>query len=229
MKKYIPSIFTSLNLICGFMALVVGDLYIGSILILTATMFDAMDGFAARAFNAQSEIGAELDSLADLVSFGIAPAYLYLTIAPIDSWIAVVPACVLVASSALRLAIFNTKPSQPYFLGLPTPATALFLVGVFLAHHYGNNEVIALAKNPIVYFSAAAFLSAMMLSKVKMFSLKKINQGLSANKMPVLMLVIFILLLIINIKLAIPIAVLVYILLSVLYNKFSDGYSDSQS
>ena len=71
MTKFIPSIFTSINLICGFIALIIGDHYVGSLLLLFAVGFDVIDGLAARALNAQSEIGKELDSLADLVSFGL--------------------------------------------------------------------------------------------------------------------------------------------------------------
>lgn len=218
-----------MNLICGFVALVIGDHYIGSLLILTAVMLDAMDGMAARALNAQSEIGKELDSLADLVSFGIAPAYLYYLLTPVNHWIGYVPACVLVASSALRLAIFNTKPSAPYFSGLPTPATAFFLVGVFLGYHYENREVLALLNNPTVYFATAAFLSAMMLSNVRMFSLKKINKGLRANKIQLFMLILAIVLAVFFRNLAIPLSVLAYIAISVLHSKFSDAYSEDNS
>lgn len=229
MKKYIPSIFTSMNILCGFVALVLGDHYIGSILILTAAMFDALDGIAARAFNAQSAIGAELDSLADLVSFGIAPAYLYYLLSPVDHWIGLIPACILVASSALRLAIFNTKPSSPYFSGMPTPAVAMFLVGVFLAYHYENREVLALLEHPTVYFSVAALLSALMLSKIKMFSLKKINQGLAANKIQLVFLVITIILIFVNITLALALSMISYVLLSMIHSRFSDSYSDTYS
>lgn len=220
MVKIIPSIFTSVNLLCGFMAIVIGDHYIGVLLLLVATVMDALDGIAARMLNAQSEIGKELDSLADLVSFGLAPAYLYLQLSPADGWISIVPACILVASSALRLAIFNTKPSKPYFEGLPTPASAFFLVGIFLGHHYQNEHIMNLLGNKTIYLSVALFLSMMMLSKIRMFSLKKINQGFKANRLQLLTFVIFLTLLISNFEIAIPLTVVIYIFLSIINSRF---------
>ena len=221
MTKFIPSIFTSINLICGFVALIIGDHYIGSILLLFAVGFDVMDGIAARALNAQSEIGKELDSLADLVSFGIAPAFLYYLLSPMDTWVGFIPPCVLVASSALRLAIFNTKPSSDSFSGLPTPATALFLIGIFLSYSAGNEDIVNLLNNNIIYFVIPFFFAAMMLSKIKMFSFKKINKGVFENKVQWIYLLSIVVFGFININLAFPISVLNYIFLSILNNRFS--------
>jgi CDP-diacylglycerol--serine O-phosphatidyltransferase len=187
-------------------------------------MLDVMDGLAARMLDATSEIGKELDSMADLVSFGVAPAYLYYLLAPMDGWIAIVPAAIYVVAGALRLAIFNTKPSAIYFSGLPIPAAAFFMIGIFLGHHYENQEILTILANPIVYSAICIFLSVMMLSKVKMFSMKKINQGLKANKVQLLILIVFIALLFINKYLAIPLTVIIYILLSIIHSKFSDSY-----
>ncbi|MEE9438465.1 MAG: CDP-alcohol phosphatidyltransferase family protein, partial [Saprospiraceae bacterium] len=77
MKRYIPSIFTSVNLICGFLAILLGDFFVSSWFIFVGMIFDVLDGLAARTLNAQSEIGKELDSMADLITFGVAPTYLY--------------------------------------------------------------------------------------------------------------------------------------------------------
>jgi len=221
MTKFIPSIFTSINLICGFVALVTGDHYIGSILLLFAVGFDVMDGLAARVLNAQSEIGKELDSLADLVSFGIAPAYLYFLLSPLDTWVGYIPPCILVASSALRLAIFNTKPSANDFSGLPTPATAIFMVGIFLAYAAANSEIINLLKNPIVYFSIPFFFSAMMLSKIRMFSFKKVTKGLRHNRVQIIFLLCIVVFAFVDVNLAFSLSVFNYIFLSILENRFS--------
>lgn len=220
MTKFIPSIFTSINLICGFIALIIGDHYIGSVLLLFAVGFDVMDGLAARVLNAQSEIGKELDSLADLVSFGIAPAYLYYLLTPLDTWVGFIPPCILVASSALRLAIFNTKPSSDSFSGLPTPATALFLIGIFLAHSAGNEEIVNLLNNSIIYFVIPFFFAAMMLSKIKMFSFKKINKGISQNKVQLVFLLSIGAFALVDVNLAFSLSVLNFIFLSILSNRF---------
>jgi len=195
MTKFIPSIFTSINLICGFVALVTGDHYIGSILL--------------------------LDSLADLVSFGIAPAYLYFLLSPLDTWVGYIPPCILVASSALRLAIFNTKPSANDFSGLPTPATAIFMVGIFLAYAAANSEIINLLKNPIVYFSIPFFFSAMMLSKIRMFSFKKVTKGLRHNRVQIIFLLCIVVFAFVDVNLAFSLSVFNYIFLSILENRFS--------
>ena len=221
MTKFIPSIFTSINLICGFIALIIGDHYVGSLLLLFAVGFDVMDGLAARALNAQSEIGKELYSLADLVSFGIAPAYLYYLLSPIDTWVGFIPPCILVASSALRLAIFNTKPSSDSFSGLPTPATALFLVGIFLAYSDGNLDIVNLLNNSIIYFGMPFFFAAMMLSKIKMFSFKNINKGISQNKAQLIFLLSMVAFALLDVNLAFSLCALNYIFLSILSNRFS--------
>lgn len=218
--KFIPSIFTSVNLLCGFMVIVIGDHYTGVWLLLIATIMDALDGIAARMLNAQSEIGKELDSLADLVSFGLAPAYLYLQLAPTDSWVYAIPACLLVASSALRLAIFNTKPSKPYFEGLPTPASAFFLAGLFIGYHFQNEHILNLLHNKTIYFFMAIFLSMMMLSKIKMYSLKQINQGWRANRLQIITLVVYVILILTNIEIANALIVVVYIFLSIINSRF---------
>lgn len=220
MTKFIPSIFTSINLICGFIALINGDHYFGSILLLFAVGFDVMDGLAARVLNAQSEIGKELDSLADLVSFGIAPAYLYFLLSPLDTWVGYVPPCILVASSALRLAIFNTKPSSDSFSGLPTPATAIFLVGIFLAYSADNEDIINLLKNPIVYFVIAFFFAAMMLSNIRMFSFKRVGKGITKNKIQLIFLLCIAAFALVDVNLAFSLSVLNYIFLSILNNRF---------
>lgn len=212
--KYIPSTLTLCNLACGFSAILIGDFYRSSILILIAMLFDVFDGFAARKLNATSELGKELDSLADLVSFGVAPAYLYFLLAPSSSPWFVIPGVILVLGSALRLAKFNILPSQSFFSGLPTPATALFLVGVFLSYQYENDWVIDLLANQIVYWLIPIFFTVMMLSKLTMFSLKGLDKNVTNNVYQIILFVAFIILLLIDNKLALSISVIMFILLS---------------
>ena len=91
LKRHIPSFFTCCNLICGMIAILLGENIISYYMIISGMLLDAIDGIAARVLNAQSAIGKELDSMADLITFGVAPASLYYVLAPDDSWIFALP------------------------------------------------------------------------------------------------------------------------------------------
>ena len=141
--KYVPNTITCFNLVSGCAASVAaleGNLLLAALLVILAAVFDFFDGFAARLMHAYSPIGKDLDSLADVVSFGVAPGmvvYWVLTqLAPslpfgpanefVPYWAFIIP-----AFSALRLAKFNIDERQTTsFIGLPVPAHALFWVGV---------------------------------------------------------------------------------------------------
>jgi CDP-diacylglycerol---serine O-phosphatidyltransferase len=214
-RSYIPSIITLLNLACGFMAIMTADHYQSSIFLLFSLLFDVLDGFAARKLNAASELGRELDSLADLTSFGVAPAYLYYLLSPLEGWIAMLPPVLLVIASAYRLAKFNLLPSSPYFSGLPTPATGMFMIGLFLAVKYESTIIIDLFANPYFYVLVPIFFSAMMVSNLQMFSLKGIKRkDMKQNILQIVLLVSFIILLMIDNKLAAPLIIIIYIILS---------------
>ena len=153
--RNIPNFITLLNLASGFIALVFasnGALVTASWFILAAMIFDFFDGFAARALKAYSEIGRELDSLADLVSFGVAPAFLiYKMLVPalnanpgsdstsaINTVLSFIPV-IMPACAALRLAIFNLDTTQKTsFKGLPTPANAIAIITVVISAEIGR-------------------------------------------------------------------------------------------
>jgi CDP-diacylglycerol--serine O-phosphatidyltransferase len=192
----------------------VGDFYKSSILIICCIVFDSLDGLAARALNAQTSLGKELDSLADLVSFGIAPAYLYYLLSPFSGLVSYLIPCFLIIGSALRLAKFNIVPSSDSFSGLPTPATAFFFIGLYFSYHYESDFVLSLLENKWVYFFLPVFFCFMMLSNLSMFSMKGMNKNVWTNKYQIAQLSIFIALLFVDYKIAIPVSVLTYILLS---------------
>ncbi len=198
------------------MAIMVADYYQSSIFLLFSLLFDVLDGFAARKLNAASELGKELDSLADLTSFGVAPAYLYFLLSPCDCWLHMLPPVIMVVASAYRLAKFNLLPSSPYFSGLPTPANAMFFIGLFLAVKYESPIIISLLKNMWFYSIVPIFFAIMMVSNLQMFSLKGIKKkDMKQNLLQIILLVIFIVLLLVDNKLAAPLIIVVYILLSV--------------
>lgn len=169
---------TCLNLVSGCIACTFalkGLLYYAAVFVLVAAVFDFCDGFVARFLHAYSAIGKELDSLADQVSFGVAPGMaLYYTLAqsifPQQSYLPYA-AFVIPAFSALRLAKFNVDTRQATsFLGLPVPANALFWV----AGLYATQPLVS--ANVILYTAVAlalvAITSFLLVSEVPMFSLK---------------------------------------------------------
>ncbi len=213
-RSYIPSFITLMNLGCGFMAIVTADYYKSSIFLLFSLVFDVLDGFAARKLQAQSELGRELDSLADLTSFGVAPAYLYYLLSPVEGWAAMIPPLFIVLASAWRLAKFNLLPPSPYFSGLPTPATAMFFIGLFLGMKYESTLIKSIMDNVYLYWAIPMFFGFMMVSTVRMFSLKGINKDMRQNKLQLFLLLALIILLLIDNKTAAPICILLYIMLS---------------
>lgn len=215
-RSYIPSMITLMNLGCGFMAIVTADYYKSSLFLLFSLVFDLLDGFAARKLQAQSELGRELDSLADLTSFGVAPAYLYFLLSPVQGWAAMIPPLTIVIASAVRLAKFNLLPPSPYFTGLPTPATAMFLIGLFLGIEYDSEIIKSIFSNVYAYWGIAFFFAFMMVSTVRMFSLKGLNKDMRQNKLQLVLLVVFIGLLLVDNKLAAPVVILLYIVLSLI-------------
>jgi CDP-diacylglycerol--serine O-phosphatidyltransferase len=179
MKKhltFVPNLITSANLFSGCLAVVFafkGQLEMALLLVLLASIFDFLDGYAARVLNAISPIGKELDSLSDLISFGMAPAVM-LYVASENIWgydfLKYLP-FLLVVFSALRLAKFNVDTRQESdFLGIPTPANAFFFVS------FANLvKDVDYAQNQVVVAAFILFFSMIMVSELKIFSIKKLT------------------------------------------------------
>lgn len=178
--RHIPNILTCLNLISGGVAITYSfadNFDAALIFILIAAVFDFLDGFAARLLHAYSDMGKELDSLADTVSFGLAPSlifYNYLSgFLILDTFVRYIP-LVMAAFSALRLAKFNMDSArqETAFLGLPVPASALFAASMIaLSCHYQEIAALLFANNytiPII----AIILSILLVSEIPMFSMK---------------------------------------------------------
>jgi len=173
----LPNIFTSLNLFCGFYAVIAsidGKYIAASIAIIIGVIFDIMDGKIARATNTTSKFGIEYDSLSDLISFGLAPGimiYLW-ALRPLGriGWLA---AFLFMACGALRLARFNSQIgiiSSDHFIGLPIPAAAgMSATTVLFCHKLGMAGKI----NPIFIMVLLYLLSFLMVSTIKYNSFKK--------------------------------------------------------
>jgi CDP-diacylglycerol--serine O-phosphatidyltransferase len=200
--KHIPNFITSLNLASGFAALIFaanGDLLIASWLILAAMIFDFFDGFSARLLKAYSETGKELDSLADLVSFGVAPALIIykLLVSAFQDTVSAVsgPGTILVSiliyipvlmpvCAALRLAKFNIDTTQTTsFKGLPTPSNAIAVISVVIAANYSSLLLLkSFISSPIALIIYTAILSILMVTRVPLLSLKFKNLKFKGNE-----------------------------------------------
>lgn len=178
-RKHIPNAITCLNLLSGSLAVIYallpdGDMSISVWLIVLAAVFDFFDGLVARALGVSSPIGKDLDSLADVVSFGLAPAVLMFAILKGEGFsiVASAPVLLIVAFAALRLAHFNNDTRQTMsFIGLPVPSSALFWVGIYSlipeAHVLLGHKVLIVGVYVLV-----ALMGYLGLSELPMFSFK---------------------------------------------------------
>lgn len=184
MIKYIPTSLTAGNLLCGFLSIMIADFYWGPILLLGCFLFDSFDGVLARKLNAQSDFGKQMDSLADVISFGAAPAYYYSLISPDpgDRLVTMLACGMIVLAGTIRLAKFNISPSKPYFMGLPIPANAVFYIGIMIAFYNKNEMITNFFSSKVNYVGTSLFLSAMMLSfGLRMFSTKGMTKNWRDN------------------------------------------------
>jgi CDP-diacylglycerol--serine O-phosphatidyltransferase len=256
-KKHIPNFITILNLVCGVFAILffiksvygagrggcLGSTNIeliasGMFLIFIAAILDFLDGFAAKLLKVQSEIGAQLDSLADMVTFGVAPGFLFFATMEVilyfhydENLIVIQLLFILIPIfSALRLAKFNLDTEQTtYFKGLATPANAIFWIGISYAILYlskFHNDIMPQISLYLSYLMLILVitLSLLMVSNFKMFSLKVSNLKLEGDNIYRVVLIGLVIItgilcsLLANIFFAIPIIIILYILLSIPYH-----------
>lgn len=178
-RKHLPNAITCLNLLSGSLAVIYalhpdGDIAVSVWLIMLAAVFDFFDGLVARALGVSSPIGKDLDSLADVISFGLAPAVLMFAELRSEgfSMLAVAPVLLIAAFAALRLAHFNHDTRQTTsFIGLPVPAGALFWIGIY--SFLGEAHVLLGDKMLIAgVYVLVALMCYMGVSELPMFSFK---------------------------------------------------------
>lgn len=254
MTKQIPNLFTLLNLIFGCLAIVAilqngiviqydadgsqlvdipEKIGMASLFIGLAAVVDFLDGFVARLFKASSEMGKQLDSLADVVSFCVAPSmilyqFLRMSMAREEDGLTasilwLVPAFILAAAGAWRLAKFNIDDSQSYgFKGVPTPAVGLVVASLPLI--YWNNhtqQVVDILFNKWLLYGVIILLSALMVSNLPIMALKFKDYGIKSNLPKIILLGVALVSAFIFHWLAVPIVFIVYIILSLLLKKTS--------
>jgi len=217
--KQIPNTITCLNLFSGCIACVMafyGDYFCAALFIYLAAVFDFLDGMAARLLNAYSKIGKELDSLADMISFGFAPGViLFSWLQTMQGEISILPyaAFLIPVFSALRLAKFNIDTRQTSsFIGLPTPANAIFIASLISLPD--NACLQSLLHNICFIIILIVILSFLLVCELPMFSLKFKSLSWKSNQTRYIFLSLSIILLIIFQLTAIPLIILLFIFMS---------------
>jgi CDP-diacylglycerol--serine O-phosphatidyltransferase len=226
MIKHLPNFITCLNLFSGSIALtyaVQNDLKTAAYFILLAALFDFMDGLVARALNAYSEIGKQLDSLADMVSFGLLPGvFIYMMLkssleANVLPEILAYTGFIVTIFSALRLAKFNIDTRQTEnFIGLATPANTLFFISLPFIQDQGIEALMFLTQPHILILLTLGF-SYLLVSEISLFSLKFKSLSWDKNNFRYILLALSLLLIILFKFAAVPMIIVLYILLSIIF------------
>lgn len=232
-KSQIPNLITLSNLLCGALAIYfvsVNNPALGAVFILGGAFLDFFDGLAARAIGVSGEMGKQLDSLADLVTFGLAPAFIaiYLTGAfeteAVFSIWKFTP-LIIAPFAAYRLAKFNLDERQSVdFIGLASPSSALFWLSIPLILAFSDTSTglgslyLEFSESIVAINIAAVVLSILMVSEIRFFSLKFKSRKWADNSYKIILVAGSILLLLIFAVQAIPIILLLYFILSIIYH-----------
>ncbi len=229
MKSAIPNLLTLSNLLSGCIATIfVFDHHLewASLAVLTGMAFDFFDGLAARTLKVEGPLGKELDSLADVVTFGVVPGLIMYKLIEMslvslpseNSTTSLLPyvGFLITLGSAFRLAKFNVLPSQVDFIGLPTPANAILIVSLPLIMTYqGSDEMNTLILNPAFLVGLVIFSAVIMNLPVRIMSMK-FNITNWKEMSPQIILVILSLVFLITLKFAaLPLIIFTHVLISI--------------
>lgn len=212
-------LLTTLNLASGTLAICLGDPYFGGLLIILGAIFDLFDGFVARRTGKMGPMGAQLDSLADVITFGVAPAILYFQARPaeLSEFVASIPVITLVAGTAWRLATFNILPPSAIFKGLPSPASGLFFASWLISIQYLESMFVSWHANEAIYVALPLIFAALMNIRAPFFSAKNFSRK-GRKALPYLTLIILTTLYFVVWPIeAGPLSILTYIVLSLVF------------
>ncbi len=234
----IPNFITSLNIVSGVLATIFaidGHLIWAGIFICVAAVLDFLDGFMARLLNAYSDVGEQLDSLGDIVSFGVAPGAILFTLLEFSlfgtnlpiyeiganwyEWLILFSAFLIPVFGAIRLARFNANPvDEPFFRGLPIPANGLFWASLGLMLELPKyTELLQLIYSTENLVIMGVFMSGMMVITMPMFSLKPKSFSFNENWYRYLLLAISIVLLIVFNVYGIALIIFLYIFMNLFF------------
>lgn len=247
--KQIPNLFTLLNLCCGFIAIILilqtGEsivslqdeawqiflperIWWASVFIGVAAIIDFLDGFVARLFKATSEMGKQLDSLADVVTFGVAPGLILFQLLRITyaqevdgmdtAMVWLLPSMFFPMAAAWRLARFNIDTTlREGFEGVPTPAAGLLIASFPLLLLYNNYNIQSVLLNKWVLYAIILLVSWLMVSRLPLLNLKFKSWGLAENKARYLLIILSVLSIPFLGWLAVPFIFFSYIAVSLLF------------
>jgi|SRR5688572_16351322 len=248
--KQIANLFTLLNLVFGCIAIVFilqtgqsivyvqpdgftswdmpEKIAMGSLFIFAAGIIDFLDGFVARLLKASSDMGKQLDSLADMVSFGVAPGLILYQLLRISfaketdgldiSIAALLPAFLVPCAAAWRLAKFNIDDSQQHsFKGIPTPAAGITIASLPLIIHYQQFNLQQILFNQWLIYGIIILLSYLMVSNISLMSLKFKESGLKNNAPKLVLAAITIVAALVLQWVAIPVVLLAYVIVSLAF------------
>jgi len=243
MKQHLPNLLTLLNLFCGAIAVlfaVQSHFVTASLFVFFGVFFDFFDGFVARKLKVQSELGLQLDSLADMITCGLVPGIVMFklianavsttSVESVDSWNSSIPlhdlqssflplfGLLITLASAYRLATFNIdEDQQTYFKGLPTPANTLLIISLPLILEFQNSNMVAtFILNPWFLIGLTLLSCYLLNSKIKLFALKFKDWSFRPNAIRYSFVLLSLVLLIVFHFVAIPLIILLYIGLSLL-------------
>lgn len=234
-KKHIPNTITLLNLFCGCIAVVfVSDdkFEMAFFFVCLGIFLDFFDGFFARLFKVSGPLGLQLDSLADMVTSGVVPGFVMFKMMQSSSahmsegWLQFFPylGFIITLGSCMRLAKFNIDTRQTdSFIGLPTPANALFILSLPLVLKYYSAEsllVLEILTEKWVLLLISLFSAYILNAEIPLFSLKIKKFNFKDNALQIVFLTISVLLLLFLQYLGVAIVIVFYVFLSVLNNKF---------
>jgi CDP-diacylglycerol--serine O-phosphatidyltransferase len=243
--RQIPNFITSLNIVTGTLAVffaIDGHLILAGIFICVAAILDFLDGFAARLLKAYSDTGEQLDSLADIISFGVAPGAILFTLLEFSlftknqpiyeieanwyQWLILFSAFLLPIFGAIRLAKFNANTvDEPFFRGLPIPANGLFWASLGLMLEFPKyQELLQLLYSTENLVIMGVFMSGMMVITMPMFTLKQKTFRLTENWYRYLFLALSVLLLVIFSVYGIALIVFLFILMNLAFYLFKVKY-----
>ena len=242
-KAFIPNFVTLLNLFCGSIAVIFvvnNHFMLAAIFVFLGIFFDFFDGLLARKLKVQSDLGIQLDSLADMITSGLVPGLIMYKLLELatntngvsvtEDWsdsmywsgvnVSVLPflGLLITLSSAYRLARFNIdEDQQTYFKGLPTPANALLILSLPLILEFQHNDLInATILNPWFLVILTLISTYLLNSPIKLFALKFKDYSFKNNAIRYIFLILSVVILIVLQFAAIPIIILLYIILSLI-------------
>ena len=244
MKQHLPNAITLLNVLSGCVATVLAvlnHLELAALFVFIGILFDFLDGLAARLLNVHSEIGVQLDSLADMITSGLVPGivmFQLLSMSQTGGWnmsftsgfdgvmnwtsfkVTLLPffGFLITMASAYRLAKFNTDENQvTSFIGLPTPANALLILSLPLILLYHQNDFLnSIILNPWFLVGLTVLSSYLLNSKIELFALKFKNWSFKDNALRYIFIIVSLVLLMTLKYLAVPAIIVFYVLSSVI-------------